>query len=449
MSRVDAGPQDPATRRFLLRGAQWLCCVLVAWAGIYTTSRMTSRANVATLAAQAIDLQAASVIPGAGVPVDLALDAAQAGLSRVQVIVERNDTLDHIFRRLQISMTDLAALLTVDDARRSLSLLRPGDLLTLVHRGGELVGLERQISIDRTLKVERDESAGFVANIEQLPLERRLVTTTAEIDSSLFMAAMAAGLRDATTLQLAEIFRWDVDFMLDLRTGDSFTVVYEQLLLEGENVGDGRIVAAEFINDGRRYRAVRFEGDGGKADYYTPDGRSLRKSFLKAPVQFSRISSVFNPRRRHPVLNTIRAHKGVDYAAPTGTPVKAAGAGRVRFRGVKGGYGNLVEIEHSGGVTTRYGHLSRFAKGLTSGSRIEQGQVIGYVGKTGLATGPHLHFEYLQRGVNLDPQVAIRRAEPGPPISESNRAEFLAQTSTLVGRLDNAGASAAAMVAAR
>lgn len=449
MSIEDAGPQDPATRRFLLRGAQWLCCVLVAWAGIYTTSRMTSRANVATLAAQAIDLQAASVIPGAGVPVDLALDAAQAGLSRVQVIVERNDTLDHIFRRLQISMTDLAELLTVDDARRSLSLLRPGDLLTLVHRGGELVGLERQISIDRTLKVERDESAGFIANIEQLPLERRLVTTTAEIDSSLFMAAMAAGLRDATTLQLAEIFRWDVDFMLDLRSGDSFTVVYEQLLLEGENVGDGRIVAAEFINDGRRYRAVRFESAGGKADYYTPDGRSLRKSFLKAPVQFSRISSVFNPRRRHPVLNTIRAHKGVDYAAPTGTPVKAAGAGRVRFRGVKGGYGNLVEIEHSGGVTTRYGHLSRFAKGLASGSRIEQGQVIGYVGKTGLATGPHLHFEYLQRGVNLDPQVAIRRAEPGPPISESNRAEFLAQTSTLVGRLDNAGASAAAMLAAR
>jgi murein DD-endopeptidase MepM/ murein hydrolase activator NlpD len=449
LSRVAAGPQDPAPRRLLLRGAQWLCCVLVAWAGIYTTSRMTSSANVATLAAQAIDLQAASVIPGAGVPVDLALDAAQAGLSRVQVIVERNDTLDHIFRRLQISMTDLAALLAVDDARRSLSLLRPGDLLTLVHRGGELVGLERQISIDRTLKVARDESAGFVANIEQLPLERRLVTTTAEIDSSLFMAAMAAGLRDATTLQLAEIFRWDVDFMLDLRTGDSFTVVYEQLLLEGENVGDGRIVAAEFINDGRRYRAVRFESAGGKADYYTPDGRSLRKSFLKAPVQFSRISSVFNPRRRHPVLNTIRAHKGVDYAAPTGTPVKAAGAGRVRFRGVKGGYGNLVEIEHSGGVTTRYGHLSRFAKGLASGSRIEQGQVIGYVGRTGLATGPHLHFEYLQRGVNLDPQVAIRRAEPGPPISESNRAEFVAQTSTLVGRLDNAGASAAAMLAAR
>jgi murein DD-endopeptidase MepM/ murein hydrolase activator NlpD len=449
LNGVDAGPQGPGTRPLPLRGAQWLCCALVAWAGIHTTSRMTSRSTVATLAAQAIDVQTASVIPGAGVPVSMALDAAQAGLSRVQVIVERNDTLDHIFRRLQISMTDLAVLLTVDDARRSLSMLRPGDLLTLVHRGGELVGLERQISIDQTLKVERDETSGFVANIEQLPLERRLVTTTAEIDSSLFMAAMAAGLRDATTMQLAEIFRWDVDFMLDLRQGDSFTVVYEQLLRDGENVGDGQIVAAEFINDGHRFRALRFEGAGGKADYYTPDGRSLRKSFLKAPVQFSRISSVFNPRRRHPVLNTIRAHKGVDYAAPTGTPVKAAGAGRVRFRGVKGGYGNLVEIEHSGGVATRYGHLSRFAKGLANGARVEQGQVIGFVGKTGLATGPHLHFEYLQRGVNLDPQVAIRRAEPGPPISEANRAEFLAGTSTLVSRLDNAGASAAAMFAAR
>jgi murein DD-endopeptidase MepM/ murein hydrolase activator NlpD len=430
-----------------VRGAQWVCCVLVAWAGVHTTSQMSSRSSVATLAAQAIDVQAASGLPT--VPMDLALDAAQAGLSRVQVIVERNDTLDQIFRRLQISLTDLANLLAIDDARRSLTLLRPGDLLTLVHRGGELVGLERQIAIDRTLKVERDGTAGFVANIEELPLERRIVTTTAQIDSSLFMAGTAAGLRDATTMELAEIFRWDVDFMLDLRTGDSFTVVYEQLLRDGDNIGDGRIVAAEFINDGRRFRAVRFESANGKADYYTPDGRSLRKSFLKAPVQFSRISSVFNPRRRHPVLNTIRAHKGVDYAAPTGTPVKAAGAGRVRFRGVKGGYGNLVEIEHSGGVTTRYGHLSRFAKGLGNGARVEQGQVIGYVGKTGLATGPHLHFEYLQRGVNLDPQVAIRRAEPGPPISESNRAAFQDQTFALVARLDNAGAGAAAMVAAR
>ncbi|MDR2214895.1 MAG: peptidoglycan DD-metalloendopeptidase family protein, partial [Nevskiaceae bacterium] len=435
------------TRRALFHGAQWLCGALIVSAGIHVASRIGSQADVA-LNAPAVNVPMAGVLHE-GLPVDLALDAAHAGLSQVQVIVERNDTLDLIFRRLQLSMNDMASVLAIDDVRRSLTVLRPGDLLTLVHRGSELVGLERQISIDRTLKVARDANARFVANIEELPLERQLVTTSAQIDSSLFVAGTAAGLRDATILQLAEIFRWDVDFVLDLRQGDSFSVVYEKLLREGEYVGDGRIVAAEFINDGKRFRAVRFEGADGKADYYAPDGRGLRKSFLKAPVQFSRISSVFNPRRKHPVLNTIRAHKGVDYAAPSGTPVKAAGAGRVRFRGVNGGFGNLVEIEHSGGVVTRYGHLSRFASGLKAGMHVDQGQLIGYVGKTGLATGPHLHFEYLLRGVNLDPQVAIRRAEPAAPISESNRAAFEQQTWSLVARLDNAGANAEAMIAAR
>ncbi|MGC4029613.1 MAG: M23 family metallopeptidase [Steroidobacteraceae bacterium] len=165
-------------------------------------------------------------------------------------------------------------------------------------------------------------------------------------------------------------------------------------------------------------------------------------------MQFTRISSVFNPQRRHPILNTIRAHQGVDYAAPLGTPVRAAGAGKVRFRGVKGGYGNVVEIEHQNQVVTRYGHLSRFAKSVNSGSRVDQGEVIGYVGMTGLATGPHLHFEYVQRGVHMDPQVAIRRSEPGPPIAESIRADFLAQTAPLLAQLDGTPAAGTATLAA-
>jgi murein DD-endopeptidase MepM/ murein hydrolase activator NlpD len=213
-------------------------------------------------------------------------------------------------------------------------------------------------------------------------------------------------------------------------------LVYEQLAKEGQIVDDGKILAAEFVNVGKRYRAVRYVNAAGKADYYTPDGVSLRKAFLKAPVQISRVSSAFNPSRRHPVLNTIRAHRGVDYAAPTGTPISAAGAGRVQFRGQKGGFGNVIELAHSNGVVTRYGHLARFAKGLAAGQKVDQGQVIGYVGMTGLATGPHLHFEYIERGEYVDPQKALRRAAPGVPVPPAERGSFDQLTAPLLERLD-------------
>jgi murein DD-endopeptidase MepM/ murein hydrolase activator NlpD len=298
------------------------------------------------------------------------------------------------------------------------------------------VGLQRPLSISQTLKVQRDATDNFVASVEEVPLQRHLVTAEGRIDSSLFAAGSSAGLRDATIMELAEIFRWDVDFVLDLRAGDSFTLVYEQIEKEGQLVGDGDILAAEFINGGRSFRAIRYVNAEGRADFYTPEGASLRKAFLKAPVQFSRISSVFNPSRKHPVLNTIRAHRGIDYAAPRGTPIRSAGAGRVQFRGVKGGFGNVVEVAHSGGVVTRYGHMSRFASGLSRGQKVDQGQVIGYVGSTGLATGPHLHFEYIERGVYLDPQKAMRRAEPGAPIPANERAIFGLRAAPLLARLD-------------
>jgi murein DD-endopeptidase MepM/ murein hydrolase activator NlpD len=381
--------------------------------------------------------------------IDAALQVASASLSEIRVVVERNDTLDQIFRRLELSLTDLANIRALDNARHALDRLRPGDLLTFERRGDELVGLQRTLSLSQTLKVARNDENAFVASIEEVPLNRHVVTTSGLIESSLFMAGSTAGLRDATTMALAEIFRWDVDFVLDLRAGDSFTLIYEQLERDGQNVGDGNILAAEFVNDGKHYRAVRYETTAGNADFYTPEGASLRKAFLKAPVQFSRISSVFNPNRKHPVLNTIRAHRGVDYAAPTGTPVRAAGAGRVKFRGVKGGFGNVVEIEHSGKVVTRYGHLSRFATGAASGRRVEQGAVIGYVGSTGLATGPHLHFEYIEHGVFIDPQKAMRRAEPGPPIPATQRGAFDQQAAPLLAMLNTRGAALGPALAAR
>jgi murein DD-endopeptidase MepM/ murein hydrolase activator NlpD len=413
-----------------LRGLQLLCCAAVVGVGIHVSAGLAHRADVTRMAMSAFEAahQGESAVGAA-------LEAASAGLSEISVEVKARDTLDQIFRRLELSLTDLANIRSLEAARHALDKLRPGDLLTFFTRGEELVGLKRPLNLSQTLHVERNDT-GFVASVLEVPLQRNVVTAAGTIESSLFAAGTTAGLRDITTMELAEVFRWDVDFALDLRTGDSFTLIYEQLERDGEIVADGNILAAEFINDGKRYRAVRYENAAGKADFYTPEGVSLRKAFLKSPVQFSRISSVFNPKRRHPVLNTIRAHRGVDYAAPTGTPVRAAGAGRVQFRGVKGGFGNVVEIAHSGKVVTRYGHLSRFAKGVGNGSKVEQGELIGYVGSTGLATGPHLHFEYIERGVYVDPQKAMRRAEPGPPVPAAERGEFDLQTAPLLAQLD-------------
>ncbi len=358
-------------------------------------------------------------------------------------------------RRLELSLSDLADIRALDAARQALDRLRPDDLLTFFKRGEQLVSLSRPLPLStrtgtaQTLHVKRDDSGQFVASVEEVPLQRSVVTATGTIDSvnsSLYAAGASAGLRDATTNALTDVFQWDVDFF-HLQEGESFTLAYEQLKRDGKVVADGDILAAEFIADGKPIRAVRYRNPEGKVGYYTPEGTSLRKAFLKAPVQFKRISSVFNLSRRHPVLNTIRAHRGVDYAAPTGTPVLAAGAGRLRFRGVKGGFGNLIEIAHADKVVTRYGHLSRFAPGLAAGSKVEQGQVIGYVGSTGLATGPHLHFEYIKGGDYIDPQKAIRQGEPGQPVPASEREAFRLQTAPLLTQLDARKSGGTALVA--
>jgi murein DD-endopeptidase MepM/ murein hydrolase activator NlpD len=419
-----------------LSGLQLLCCAAVVGVGVHVSAGLTHRADVARVAMSAFEAsrQGDSAM-------DAALQAARAGISEISVEVKRNDTLDQIFRRLELSLTDLANIRAIDTARHALDRLRPGELLTFFTRGETLVALMRPLPLNQnlpviqTLHVKRDETDQFVASVEELPLETVVVTASGTIDSSLYTAATTAGLRDATTDVLADMFGWDIDFFRDLRDGDSFTVVYEQRKRDGAVVADGNVLAAEFVNNGKSYRAVRYENAAGKVDFYTPEGTSRRKAFLKTPVQFSRISSVFNPRRKHPVLNTIRAHKGVDYAAPTGTPVRAAGNGRVQFRGVKGGFGNVVEIAHTGSVVTRYGHLSRFGAGVSNGAKIEQGEIIGYVGSTGLATGPHLHFEYVKGGVNLDPQKEIRAGEPGPPVPATERTAFDQQTAPLLAQL--------------
>ena len=339
--------------------------------------------------------------------------AQQASVvSTIQVIVGRNDTLDAIFRRMALDTADLAAIRQLPGIRQSLDFLKPGDAIKLTHADGELKELTRKVSETQTLKVIRQDD-GFAAKMIDNPVQIRVRTATATIDSSLFQAAEAADISDIVALKLANVFAWDIDFVLDIREGDHFTAVYEQIYQDGKYLRDGEILAAEFVNSGKVYRAVRFVTESGDASYYTPDGLPMRKAFLRAPVEFTRVSSVFNPHRLHPILNLIRGHMGTDYAAPTGTPVHAAGEGRVSFAGRRGGYGNAVVLAHSNSVSTLYGHMSRFARNIRVGSHVQQGEVIGYVGMTGLATGPHLHYEYLVNGVHKNPQtVQLAGAEP-------------------------------------
>jgi murein DD-endopeptidase MepM/ murein hydrolase activator NlpD len=358
---------------------------------------------------------------------------ANIGFSTIEVVVNRNDTMDRLFRRFELNLADLATLRGLPELHTQLDRLKPGELLRLMHRGGELIGLERKLSDSETLKVTRGAN-GFSSDVLENPLEVHTRTASGTIQSSLFQAAADAQLDDRIAFGLAEIFQYDIDFVLDIQQGDRFTVVYEELSQDGVPLRTGNILAAKFVNEGREYRAIRYVDTQGNAEYFTPDGKSLRKAFIRAPVQFSRISSRFNPSRRHPVLNTIRAHKGVDYAAPVGTPVRAAGDGRVRFMGRKGGYGNVVELEHGSGVVTVYGHLSRFASRLHRGQRVALGEVIAYVGMTGLATGPHLHYEYRVRGVHKNPQtVPLPDAQP---IRDSEKDRFLATTAGLLNMLD-------------
>jgi murein DD-endopeptidase MepM/ murein hydrolase activator NlpD len=358
---------------------------------------------------------------------------ASLGFSTIEVVVSRNDTMDRLFRRFELNLSDLASLRNLPELRSQVDRLKPGELLRFTHRGGELVGLERKLSDSETLKVTRDAN-GFSSDVLENPLEVRTRTASATIQNSLFQAAADAELSDRVAFDLAEIFQYDIDFVLDIQSGDRFTVVYEEVFQDGVPLRIGNILAAKFVNDGREYRAVRYTDADGNGQYYSPDGKSLRKAFIRAPVQFSRVSSRFNPSRKHPVLNRIRAHRGVDYAAPVGTPVRAAGEGRVKFVGQQGGFGNVIELEHGSGVVTVYGHLSRFAANLRRGQHVEMAQVIGYVGMTGLATGPHLHYEYRVRGVHKNPQtVPLPDAEPIP---NAERERFLTDTAGLVNMLD-------------
>ncbi len=351
----------------------------------------------------------------------------------LSLTVKRGDSLDRLFKRHGLNRTDLANIMELELARKHLRLIKPGDDIEVLHDDGSLLRLARPVSLTESLAVTR-EGEVFSAELVVRPLDRRTAMASGTINSSLFLAAAEAGVSDRTIMNLAGIFAWDIDFVLDIRRGDQFRLIYEELWRDGERLGEGTILAAEFTNRGDVFRAVRFADASGRVDYYTPEGKSLRKAFLRAPLSFSRVSSNFNLRRRHPVLNTIRAHRGVDYAAPTGTPVKAAGDGKVIFRGRKGGYGNTVIVQHGGNIDTLYAHLSKFGK-ARSGSRVRQGQTIGYVGSTGLATGPHLHYEYRINGVHKNPRTV--KLPDAAPIDSAYLADFQAAAADLLQQLQD------------
>ena len=346
--------------------------------------------------------------------------------------VQPGDSLESLFRRNSLSLADLAAMTGLGDAREHLRLLRPGDTIDISHQAGRILSLAKELDEISLLQIDR-AATGFHAAILQRDVDVRSVNGHGVIQSSLFEAGMTAGISDGITMNMAGIFQWDIDFIQDVRVGDEFTVIYEELWRDGVKLRDGEIVAVEFINQDTPYRAARYIRSDGSSNYFTPEGRSVRKAFIRAPVDFLRVSSSFNLNRRHPILNTIRAHRGVDYAAPTGTPVIAAGDGKVTFRGVQNGYGNTVILQHGGSITTLYAHLSRFANRRV-GSRIRQGQTIGYVGQSGLATGPHLHYEYRLNGVHRNPRTVT--LPPSDPVGAEYREDFTATAAPLWRQLD-------------
>lgn len=374
-------------------------------------------------------------------PLAVPQDHATSGVWH-EVTIKEGDTLSSIFSRLDI-YRELQALLNLGAKTTALDSIYPGqDLHIRISEQGmeELIfdpdGATR-------LNVIRTSEGSFEAELHKLSLEKRQIVASATIDDSLYLAGARAGLSDQIIMTMAELFGWDIDFALDIREGDAFTVIYEEYYRNGEKVGDGDIVAAEFINQGKPVRVMRYTDSKGHTGYYRPDGRSVRRPFLRTPVEIARISSPFNLQRRHPILNTNRAHRGVDYAAPTGTPIKATGDGIVLERGTLGGYGLTIVLRHGSRYTTLYGHMSGFASGTGVGQYVEQGQVIGYIGSSGLATGPHLHYEFRIDGVHHNPlTVALPEAQPLP---DAEIVAYLSATESLRAELDAQARSRIAM----
>jgi len=349
------------------------------------------------------------------------------------VVVQPGDSLALIFSREGLSAQSLHRLVNANPLGAQLAKIAPGEEFSFLRdEDDRLQSLSYSPDPLRTLKFSR-EGSRFRGEEIILEPQRKTVYKHGIIDHSLFTASQRAGLPDLVAMELAQIFQWDIDFVLDIRDGDSFYVLLEEEYLEGEFIGFGNILAAEFINQGDSYRAARYVGPNDEANYFDPEGRSMRKAFLRAPVSFTRISSNFNLRRKHPLWNSSMPHRGIDYAAPRGTPILASGDGVVTKASKTRANGNYVVLRHGEQFVTKYLHMSRFARGIRAGKRVQQGDTIGYVGATGWATGPHLHYEFLVNGVHQNPRtVKLPDAEP-VPAAEAER--FQESTAPLLASL--------------
>ena len=349
------------------------------------------------------------------------------------VEVEPGQTLSEIFQAQGFSLADLARVMASGKETGALKTLHPGDEVAfLAGANGKLAGFRYNPDSASRITLTAQADGNLKAQVTALPVERRLHFAHGEVQGSLFAAGEKAGLSETMVLKLADVFKYDIDFIKDLKKGDRFTVVYDDIYHDGQYARGGDIIAAEFVNAGHRYTAYRFKQADGQVAYYSEDGRSLRKGLLRTPVSFTRLSSTFGM-RKDPVLGYTRLHKGVDYAAPIGTPVHAAGDGVIARRGWVHGYGNFIAIKNTPEYTTAYGHMSRFAPGLHVGSHVTQGQVIGYVGQTGFATGPHLHYEVRVDG---KPENPLTVTMPKPqPLSGKQMIAFKAQTAPMVARI--------------
>ena len=351
------------------------------------------------------------------------------------ICIEPGDNLSTIFDKKDLPPRELQRILASGPLAERLHTVYPGHRLTFVSdEEGNLVRFVYSPGPLERLVFERSGEA-YRGRKEVEEPTRKVAFTHAVIKHSLFVAGQRAGLEDALIMRLKKIFQWDIDFLLDIRDGDEFSILFEELYLDDQRIDTGEILAAQFVNQGEAYRAVLYSDSAGIAEFYSPDGESMRKDFLRASLEFTRISSNFNLKRHHPLFNISMPHRGIDYAAPVGTPVLASGDGAVRIAGRTTPNGNYVVLRHGETFETKYLHLSRIARGIREGTRVEQGKIIGYVGATGYATGPHLHYEFLVNGVHHDPRtVELPKAKP-IPASERNR--FEESTAIILAQLDN------------
>jgi len=362
-------------------------------------------------------------------------DDTDTTVTIAEITVSKGDTLSSLFAKVGLGANTLNEVLRSDSSAKRFLRLNVGQSLKFnLDAKGALTGLYTQPSPLESLSILKSDK-GF-------SFERKLATPKTEehyahgiIEKSLLEDANTAGLSYGLAMNMARLFNYDIDFARDTQQGDEFELIYQRKLIDGKEIGNGHILAARFINRGKTYTAVRHVDASGTANYYRADGSNPRKAFIRTPVDFTRISSRFSLGRKHPILNRIRAHRGVDYAAAQGTPIKATGSGKVAFAGRSNGYGNYILIQHGNRYQTLYGHMRGFAKGMHRGTRVQQGQIIGYVGMTGLATGPHLHYEFRVGGVHVDP--LSHKLPTADPISGKERQRFLQYSQPLFARMDS------------